>query len=202
MIQPINNSQPTFGKYAIIQVPHKAFKNPKNYLAVEEEFVRICEKAIDMPSAWKCKIADFFGKAICPKFDAYLESPNFPEMMKSLKDIGGYSIDWVKLHTGADIKPPKREDYHSFIVLTGDEFDRMSEACLDESKQEEREDFMRKKIDNFKNSGRSYSKLLVDAIVNEIAVKEFEEVFADTKPAIVEISELSELPELVKTMME
>jgi hypothetical protein len=30
----------------------------------------------------------------------------------------------------------------------------------------------------------------------------FEEVFADTKPDVVEISELSELPELVKTMME
>ena len=202
MIQPINNSQPTFGKYAVVQVPHKAFKNPKNYLAVEDEFVRICEKAIGMPSAWKCIIADFFGKAICPKFDAYLESPHFPEMMKSLKDIGGYSIDWVKLHTGADIKPPKREDYHSFIVLTGNEFDRMAEACLDESKAEEREEFLKRRINNFKNAGRAFSPILVDAITNEIAVKEFDAVFKNITPETIEVSELTELPMIVKNLLE
>lgn len=202
MIQPVNNSQPSFGKYAVVQVPHNAFKNPKNYLASEDEFVRICEKAIDMPSAWKCKIAEFFGKAICPKFDAYLESPHFPEMMESLNKIGGYSLDWAKLHTGTELNPPKRDGYHSFIVLTGSEFDKMAEACLDNSKEDEREEFLRGRIDNFKKAGRSFSPILVDAITNEIAVKEFDSVFKNIVPETIEISDLTELPKIVKNLME
>ena len=202
MIQPVNNSQPSFGKYAVVQVPHEAFKNPKNYIAIEDEFIRTCEKAVNMPSAWKCKIANFFGKTICPKIDAYLESVNYPELMESLNEIGGYSIDWAKLHTGANINPPRRNGYHSFIILTGKEFDKMTDALLSDTKQAELYDFIRERINNFKNSGKAISDLVVNAIVNEIAMKEFDEVFGSIKPEVIEISNLSEVPQVVKTMME
>ncbi len=202
MIQPVNNSQPSFGKYAIVQVPHKAFKNTKNYIAIEDEFVRTCEKAVNMPSAWKCKIAEFFGKAICPKIDAYLESANYPELMESLNEIGGYSIDWAKLHTGANINPPRREGYHSFIILTGKEFDKMADVLFSNSKNIERDDFIKERIDNFKNSGKAISNLVVNAIVNELAIKEFDEVFGNVTPKTIEISSLSELPPIVESLME
>ena len=78
----------------------------------------------------------------------------------------------------------------------------MTDALLSDTKQAELYDFIRERINNFKNSGKAISDLVVNAIVNEIAMKEFDEVFGSIKPEVIEISNLSEVPQVVKTMME
>ena len=201
MIQPINNTQPSFGKYALIQIPHKAFKNPKDYIAVEKEFIKICNKSVNMPSDWKCKIAKFFGRAICPKIDAFLESPYYSETIDSLQKMGNYSIEWARMHTGADINSPLKEGYHYFVVLTNEDFDVMAESYLNEEKKEERDIFISERIKQYIAKGLHYNDLINCAMVNEIANKDFNEVFESKNPEKYEIKNLSELPAIIKSIM-
>ena len=199
MIQPINNNNSTFKGYNIVQLPKKAFERPDCFLAVENQFTKICDKAVKMPKPWMLSIASFFGKIIMPQIDCFLEAPLFSDLINDLENIGGYSINWLEMHSGATIKPQMREGYHSFVVLTGDDQEKFRNLIIDyvmKGKADDLQSCLEERI----KKGAVDDEISATATVYEKFSESFNEEFKDTKPTYHELNSLEELSPLIKKL--
>ena len=94
MILPVNNNQPSFCKYSIIQIPKGAFVSSVDYLTVEKELTKLSKKAGEEKNILK-KITNFImGRKNHPNFESFLEQPLFANVMNYLEKNRNCSLEW------------------------------------------------------------------------------------------------------------
>ena len=197
MIASINNSQPTFGKFSIVKIKKDALPTRESLIAVEDIFEREFNKAITKKGVFSNAIKKMF--AIKSKDYVYfLEQPNYAALMDKLKDFGGYSLEWLHMHTGVPIVKPMEEDYHSFVVLTEDELD------IGRIMNENVDNFVQETVSyrNFRKSrGEICDELTQEACINHCMTSLFFNLIKDDVPEIYKIDDFSCLKNVVKLIM-
>ena len=198
MITFINSSQPTFGKFSIVKIKKDAFKKQESLIIVEDAFEKEFNTALKKITGILAIIKDRFGtgKSI---YTYFLEQPNYAFLMDKLKEFGGYSLEWLHMHTGIPIIKPMEEDYHSFIVLTKDELE-ISRLMNDSI------DIFAREATNYRNfrksRGEIYDELTQEACINHCMTSFFANLIQNDKPDVYKIDDLSGLKEIVKHIME
>lgn len=189
MLQQINNNI-SFSGYSIIRIPKKAFKQPENYIQADRVFEKIFDKSIKEPG----KISKSLGAK--PKYIYFLEQPNYPDLMTELQKSGNYSQEWLNLHTGFETKPPQKEGFHSFIVLTKED---MSVYDLFKNCADEMISNISVIVKEIYAKGRRFDRLTKEALLNSNMQDVFEKSIK-TAPEIYELETLDELPGIAKKL--
>ncbi len=191
MLSLVNNNQPTFKQYSLVQVSKKAFHNPENYLESARIFGQILEKNLS-PVKKRFEIWPF---KIKPKrtFDFFLEQPGYAFLRDKLKQFGDYSLEWLSLHTGIDIKKPMKDKYHSFIVYSGSEYDDIKNILNYEHYQLYSYKILNEYFKRKSNPNLVTDDLWLAAKSNEVLSKSFNKCASKYTPKKYIVETLSEL---------
>lgn len=115
MIKPIFNNklQTNFKGITIVNIPQKAFSNPKDS---EKSFDEFCEKFSEAAYSDSTKLEKTLACARKKhaKYLAELIGNGYFETIKNTK----YSIEWAQNHTGINLKKPMYKNTYSFYVFT------------------------------------------------------------------------------------
>jgi len=197
MITAVNNTQPTFGKFSIIKVHKNAFCNQQTFMSIEDAFEQRFNKALSKKDKINSLFNKMFSKNSAP-YVFFLEQPNFAFLMDKLKEFGGYSLEWLHMHTGVPIYRPLDEDYHSFFVLTEDELDvqKILKENVDDIVQETT------LYKEYRTSqGELYDELTKEAFINHYMTSLFMSMIQDVPADVYKIEDFSDIKQVAEQIM-
>lgn len=194
MISNINNNQPAFKQLSIVQIPRKAFRCPNNYSASLREFTSF----LNTNAMQKPVKRNFWGRIpkVDKKYDLFLEQPGYTFIRDELKQAGNYSLEWLNLHTGIETPKPMREDYHSFVVFSGEEHSVIKQILSPLNKEK----YTQRVLGEFeqqKSKGKNPDFLWFAVRLNELITSVYNRVASMYKPVKYEVENFEELKKFV-----
>lgn len=214
-----NKSNVNFKSIYLIKVQKTAFKNCNfktvvgkqiNYVedlkAINKEFNKALIKSIEVPGSFLHNIWSKIKKPIA----SYLECPLIDYLAANSKRRGHASLIWLQSRADVKIQAPLEKNYHSFFLFTKNDIANLEKAkkafspksyikFLQEASKELPFNINMKPLDAFLRKEDRESRALINS--NNDVTKQLELLIDKNKIEKFMIKDLSELPNVVKTLL-
>jgi len=196
-----NNNCRNFRSVNIIQVSKNAFKNTENAAAVSKSFIKASNKAAGEIHPGLSSILSLFGfgkKA--NKTLTYLEQPGYVRVTKAVKRFGENFVNAISRKTGVSSARPLMEDYHTFVVLTGEHKDKAISLASAKSNLSLINEISKGAAEKRVNGqlAKNEQEAWIALKSNELLNNRINSIIAGEDIHTFKINDLSELPETYK----